>query len=309
MVVSAEPGIIGILVVNYFSAAAVGALLRSLANHAGDCTVHVAVVDNSCSAAEFDELNDVVKGQASPQLLVRVAACPTNLGYAGGNNFAWSLLSEVASTIEVVVVANPDVEVTAGSLAELTRAVREQPNTLFGVSTVTGGISYSGLGAINRRSGQSRQVALAEPPTPAELAYPTGHFLVTPRRLWEQLDGLSEDYFLYSEEIDLVLRAREDDRSTVIGTMDALSLQHSGGLTTGSGDSLAEKSMATYLHGTRSRIILFRKHADLKRYAPLIVTARLLWSLRVLGVAGYPSAKAVWSGVAQGLLWRAGAKE
>ncbi|WEO76778.1 hypothetical protein BJQ94_15670 [Cryobacterium sp. SO2] len=301
-----EPGIVGVLVVNYFSADAVALLLASLAAHAGDCVVHVSVVDNSCDPIEFRRLSDAVLQPADSPLLVRATASDTNRGYAGGNNLAWSLLADVASAVDVVVVANPDVELAEGSLATLVAASRAQPATLFGVRTVTGGITYSGLGAIDRRSGQSRQIALDQPPTPAELTYPTGHFLAVAREHWERLGGLSEDYFLYSEEVDLMLRATAADPAVTVGTIDSVLLRHSGGLTTGSGDSMTEKSLATYLHGTRSRVILFRKHRSLTRYLPMVVGARLLWSLKVLAVAGFPSAKAVWSGIAQGFTWRAG---
>lgn len=301
-----ESGVLGILVVNYFSADAVAQLLASLAAHAGGCTVHVSVVDNSCDPAEFRRLSDAVVQPADSPLRVRASASDTNRGYAGGNNLAWSLLADVASTVDVVVVANPDVELADGSLTALVGAVAAQPAALFGVRTVTGGITYTGLGAIDRRSGQSRQVALNEPPTPSEVTYPTGHFLAVSRAQWDRLGGLSEDYFLYSEEVDLMLRATAADPTVDVRTIDDVLLRHSGGLTTGSGDSMSEKSLATYLHGTRSRVILFRKHRSLTRYLPLVVGARLLWSVKVLAVAGYPSAKAVWSGIAQGFAWRAG---
>lgn len=303
-----EAGVLGILVVNYFSADAVALLLASLAAHAGGCTVHVSVVDNSCDPAEFRRLSDAVVQPVGSPLLVRASASDTNRGYAGGNNLAWSLLADVASTVDVVVVANPDVELADGALTALVDAVGSQPAALFGVRTVTGGVAYTGLGAIDRRSGRSRQVTIHEPPTPAEVTYPTGHFLATSRAQWDRLGGLSEDYFLYSEEVDLMLRATAADPAVAVRTVDSVLLRHSGGLTTGSGDSLAEKSLATYLHGTRSRVILFRKHRSLTRYLPLVVSARLLWSLKVLAVAGYPSAKAVWSGIAQGFAWRAGSK-
>jgi GT2 family glycosyltransferase len=263
-------------------------------------------MDNSCDAEEFNRLTVNISRFLSPKLDVQIHAANSNLGYAGGNNLAWrKLLGELP---EVVIVINPDVEMTKGSLRCVLEAVRANSHFIFGALTTTEGEEYSGLGRLDPRSGQSHQLTSIEASEPDELIYPSGHFLALSSKLWTSLNGMSEDYFLYSEEIDLTLRARGLYGDVQVATLENVNLEHFGGLTTGSGPGLQKKSLATYLHGTRSRVILFRKHPGLRKYLPLIVGARVAWSMKVWGSAGFPSAQAIWIGLAQGFAWRKSAE-
>ncbi len=101
---------ISLLLINYRSAPLAREAIRTARAAAGE-PLQVVVVDNSEDPREADALRDV-----ADVLLVS----PANLGYAAGINFG-----RKSCTADVLIVTNPDVTFSAGSLDALAAVVRD----------------------------------------------------------------------------------------------------------------------------------------------------------------------------------------
>lgn len=93
---------ISVLTVNYFSSEQLAGLAESLRRHAGRQEIELIVANNSP--------RDLVQLPAGPGLSTKVLES-TNVGYAAGINLAFR-----ASRGDCLMIANPDVRVTAGAI-------------------------------------------------------------------------------------------------------------------------------------------------------------------------------------------------
>jgi N-acetylglucosaminyl-diphospho-decaprenol L-rhamnosyltransferase len=285
-------GTLGIAIVNYHSAPDVAELVRSLAAHGAAAGVALAVVDNSDQVPELEVVVRFARGHGMRAQLIRGNG---NVGYAAGNNLAaeW-LLGEGA---EVLWVLNPDTRLTAGAVSAVLDVRRQGERAI--AATAMAGPDRSprpGLGVLNLWTGQSHQRGGLQP-GPGRLTYVAGHSLVVTRRAWEDLGGLSDDFFLFYEEADLAVRGRR--LGIPLTVLPSPTVAHSGGASTGATTDLARKSTITYFHASRSCMVFFRKHY--RRRLPIAVTFRLGYAAKVLVRAGASAAGAVLRGMSAGL--------
>jgi len=78
---------------------------------------------------------------------------------------------------------------------------------------------------------------------PGDIAWIIGASMIIRRDVYQKLQGFDPDYFLYSEETDLCLRARE--LGFEIGYMDGIAISHIGGKSESSSDlsDVAERKL------------------------------------------------------------------
>ncbi|MGH2905860.1 MAG: glycosyltransferase family 2 protein [Solirubrobacterales bacterium] len=286
------------LVVSYFSADAVGELLASLPAARGDAELRVSVLDNSCDDAAFAELIAVVAASPLERDAVVLTRNEVNSGYAGGNNRAFAAVADWSP--DVVFVINPDVVVTGGSFGEAARRVRAGGDVLWGVPTIAHGDRLTGLGRLAVFTARASVIEVGSNDHGRfHVTHPSGYFLGAAAETWHRAGGLAEELFLFCEEVDLTLRLGVDGAH--VRSLDALSAAHSEGVATGSSPIAEEKSLVTYLHGTRSRVILYRSHRALRWYLPAMLTARVLWALALWPRVGRRESAAVLRGLWQGL--------
>ncbi len=255
--------VVAVLIVNYFSASLCAGLLRSLVGQTG-VALHISIVDNSMQDDEWAKLELIRDRFLTEFSSVTMTRSPTNCGYGVGNNLAFDVLPV---SPQVVVVANPDTILSAGSLRDL--AVDSLANARpIAVRTVEDGEPDDGIGFLNLWSGQAAKSAS---PRRSQLAYAGGHFFALVATKWKQVGGFSEDLFLYCEEIDLALRL-----GTEMGTVPvsrSCQVSHVGAATTKSNRETSD--FATF-HANRSRAILYRKHRRLRPYLYWMALARLV---------------------------------
>jgi N-acetylglucosaminyl-diphospho-decaprenol L-rhamnosyltransferase len=106
-----------VLIVNYRTPELVERCLASVRATSGTLRLETVVVDNSCQAGSAETLR-----AALPQ--TQVVEMPSNGGFAAGVNAGFA-----NSSAELVVVLNPDTEVTQGALQTLLAHLREHPGT------------------------------------------------------------------------------------------------------------------------------------------------------------------------------------
>jgi len=243
------------VVVTYNSAAHIAELLDSIPSAMGALTYSVVVVDNGSSDATLELLE-----ARSDCITVR----STNDGYAAGMNRA----VRASAPADSVLILNPDATLDSGAVPAMREVLRKpgvgivaprvreadgslSPTLRRGPTLGrVGGLSFTGWPAFTER--------IEEPSayeTEHEVEWAVGAILLVDTACYEQLDGLDESYFLYSEETDFSLRAKDAGWMTVYTP--AAGAMHIGG---GSGESAT-----THMMKQINRIRLYRRRAGTTR--------------------------------------------
>ena len=262
------------VVVTYNSSNHVAALLDSLPAAFGQLSYSVVVVDNDSTDGTLELL-----ARRSDIEVVR----STNDGYAAGINRA-VLASPDASAI---LILNPDATVDPDAVPLMLEAlrrpgigivapcVREEDGSLSPTlrrgPTLgrAGGLSFTGLPAFTERIEDASEYRSEH-----EVDWAVGAILLVDGRCFAELDGLDESYFLYSEETDFSLRARDAGWATLYSPR--AGAMHVGG---GSGESEATHTMKML-----NRIRLYRRRAgDLRAWLYFGMTVLVEFRRAVLG--------------------------
>lgn len=238
------------VVVTYNSTRHVAALLDSLPEAFGGLTYSVVVVDNDST-------------DGTPELLARRQDCTvvraSNDGYAAGINRA-VLASPEASTI---LILNPDATLDPNAVPRMLEVLRRRPGagivaprvreedgslspTLRRGPTLgrVGGLSFTGLPVFAERI-----EATDEYDSEHEVDWAVGAILLVDHRCFAALRGLDESFFLYSEETDFSLRARDAGWATVY-------TPRAGGMHVGGGSG---ESATTHTMQMLNRVRLYRR--------------------------------------------------
>ena len=236
------------------------ATLASARRRLGDVAAEWLVVDSGSTDGTPDAIE-----QEQPEVRVFRRA---NIGFAAGNNVA---LTEAAG--RYVLLLNPDVEIVAGTLAELVTVLDERPEVAAAsvcqhsptgqlLPTIRRFPSVSRQLAESLRLGgtQERELDRRTYASERDADWLVGAFLVIRRKALLEIGLLDERFFLYSEETDWCFRARSAGWS--IRHVPSLQVVHHQG-------GYARAPLATQL--TYSKILFAEKH-----YSPV----------RALGIRG-----------------------
>lgn len=254
------------VIVSFNSERHIDALLDSIPAAMDGLPHSVVVVDNGST----DATRDVLARRGDCQVVRS-----TNLGFAAGVNRGVAQ----SPPADAVLVLNPDAVLDPGcvpTMAEVLTGtgagvvaprVREQDGSLSPTlrrgptMARVGGLSFTGLAAFTERIEQPSAYT-----TEREVDWAVGAILLIDMACFDALGGFDESYFLYSEETDFCLRARDRGWTTVY-TPDAGAM-HIGG---GSGESATTHTMKIV-----NRIRLYRRRhttsAAAAYYALAVVT-------------------------------------
>jgi GT2 family glycosyltransferase len=286
---------LGIAIVNYMSAEDTAVLVRSVvARSSSGLRVAMAIVDNSDQPALLAPVVDFATTNGIATTLIHGHG---NVGYAAGNNLAAGWLLRFG--VDVIWVLNPDTRITGGSLGAVRDLLRTGDRAIGATTTSAApdGSVRADLGMLDLWTGQSGQAPADGSGRGSKLIYAAGHSLVVTRRAWDDLNGFSEDFFLFFEEADLTVRSTQLGIPTTV--IADLTVDHAGGGATGATRKLNSKSVSTYFHASRSCMIFFRKHYRTR--LPVAVAARLLYAGKALLLSGPRAASAVVRGTLMGL--------
>ena len=204
-------------VITYNSAGIIGDCLASLADAFGDVPYEVVVVDNASADGSLDAVHAVRPDAVTVPLA-------GNLGYAAGVNAAVA----ASRASEAILVLNPDIRLTARSVPPLLEALR-RPGTAIAVPRMVsadGELLYSlrrqptisrTLGEAvlgGRRASRSKWtgevVGRSEAYSQATTAdWASGAAMLISRAALAVIGPWNESFFLYSEETDFALRAKD----------------------------------------------------------------------------------------------------
>jgi len=205
--VCTAPGDYELVLVTFFSRDNVEQFLDAIG-----APVPMTVVDNGQGA---DGLETVTQGRAG----VRYQHGPAR-GFATAAN-----LGARGSHADYLVFVNPDSRPSRGLIDDLVGDLRADPGLGAVAALMTGpdGRSERGAGgwqpsphrALTHAMGLHKLFPTAglyarpEPDQPIEVDWVTGACMAVPRKVFEELGGFDQRYFVYSEDVDFGRRLRE----------------------------------------------------------------------------------------------------
>jgi N-acetylglucosaminyl-diphospho-decaprenol L-rhamnosyltransferase len=263
-----------IVVVAYNSASVIDGLLDSVPAALGGVSAEIVVVDNG-------------SGDGTPELVASRDDChlvrSSNVGYAGGIN-AGVLAGPPA---DAVLVLNPDARLEACSIPPLLAALSLPRTGVVAPKVVEsdGSVSLSlrREPSLGRAMGLNRTgipffseyvAGLDAYSSPCVVDWALGAVLMMSRECFDRLGGWDASYFLYSEETDFSLRAR--DLGYLTRYEPGSVVMHIGG---GSGQNERTHAMQII-----NRVRLYRRRNGAARswvYFVLTVLSETTWALRV----------------------------
>ena len=270
-----------VIVVSYNTRELTLACLKTLYANTHETRFHTVVLDNASQDGSAEAI-----ARDFPQ--VELIASQDNLGFAKANN----VVADRADT-EWLLLLNPDTEVHEGAIDRLMDFSRDHPE-----AGITGGRTVFPDGSLNAASCWGRitpwsafclatgltsifrDTTFFNPEgiggwkrdTAREVDIVVGCFLMIRLSLWKELGGFNPKYYMYGEEADLCLRAREMGYRPMI-TPDA-QIMH---LVGASSAKVSDKVMMV----AKARTSLIRDHWP-PALVPLGVALMWLWGgLRV----------------------------
>jgi len=199
-----------VLILNWNGLADTLACLESVRRLVDYLAYEVVVVDNGSSDG-----SPAIIRQRFPEVMV--IENEENLGYAGGNNVG--LRYALAQGADYALLLNNDTEVAPDFLSRLVKAANADPivgaagPTILYYDSPT--VIWSAGGAIDWRRGQTRMMELDEKDVghsraePREVDFVSGCALLVRREVLKQVGLLDERFFLYYEEVEWCVRARQ----------------------------------------------------------------------------------------------------
>ncbi|MGV8849596.1 MAG: glycosyltransferase family 2 protein [Propionibacteriaceae bacterium] len=261
---------VAVVVVTYNSEACIVDLLESLEDSGAESVV---VVDNGST----DGTVGLVEGRAGITLVRS-----TNVGYAGGINRG----VRAAPEADAYLVLNPDLVVRPGLIDALT-ATLAQPGVGVVVPLVLGSDGHR-QDSLRREPSIPRALGLSwtgrpflseyvtgddEYRAPRDADWALGAAVMFSRACFEAVGEWDESYFLYSEETDFCLRARDAGWVTRL-VPNAVVVHHEGG---------SGRDDTTHVMQIVNRVRLYtRRHSRPAGYAYLAlnVLSELTWIAR-----------------------------
>jgi len=201
---------IGVVILNYFSAANTIELYSSLLSGIGH-ELQVLVVDNSCDKSEHDMLLEKIP----EEMLIRNTS---NSGYAGGNNLGISFFL-LKRDVEFIALLNPDVRTDPAVLWHLEKHFNHNPKLAAigprlclkqdkDVIFSDGGLLHlNGFyypGHLHAKQSASK---IGSTGVVTDIGYVNGSFFLIRTAALREIGLLNEKFFLYFEETEWCFRA------------------------------------------------------------------------------------------------------
>ena len=267
---------VSIVILNYNTCQPLRACLRALLAEGsttlsgGPLQVEVFVVDNASSDASADMV-------ASEFAWVRLIRSPRNGGFAYGNNQALRLVHGSA-----ILLLNPDTLMPRGGIARFVELLARHPEAgIVGPKLVkedgcmhlacrrsfpTPAIAFYRVSGLSRWLARSPRfgrynLTFVDEDAPIEVDSACGACLLVRRSVLDAIGLLDERFFMYGEDIDWCLRAREAGWTVRYEPSVVVTHLH--------GAASRQRALRTTFHFFRAMDLFYRKHY-VDRYHPLL---------------------------------------
>jgi GT2 family glycosyltransferase len=285
-----------ISILNYNSYSETEQCIRDLVSVCNDLVYRILVRDNS----EASQIQLLQKSLRDISETITYFSSPENPGFGAGHNR--NFLAVEHAPDDPFLILNDDVRLSNAQVIHAMLAALTQHRIVSPViRTGSGGIWYAG-GSVRPLTGDVIVDRTAVQGEHRNTSFISGCCMLVSAELFEKLGGFDELFFMYSEDLDLCLRARAlGAELTVISA----EIVHKPG----SGEKGTYSDLYLY-EGTKNRLLCLRRH-KLGILPVSIAYAFLKYGvLRTVQLALHSQnparqTRAAWRGLLHGLLLRA----
>jgi GT2 family glycosyltransferase len=220
----------------------------------------------------------VVGDSSLSRVQLHIVLAGANLGFAGGNNLGIELLLRFTD-VERIWFINSDALPSKHAYREMTKAVCNEVEPFLAGSVLAEYWDPERIQTIGGRFwlyiGVSREMMagkvigdLSSLPTRVSVDYPAGAAMVVNRRFVTDCGRMREDYFLYYEEIDWVLRLGWPSKSFALPRSVVF---HKGSSATGGSQDGAKRSLKSDYYMLRGRLLFARRVSRIAFWIALVM--------------------------------------
>ena len=218
----------------------------------------VIIVDNGSTDASFDELKQVYA--EDPQICV--IATGENRGFAGGNNFG--IRTAIEQGTEWILLLNNDTEAEEDFLDRMTENVDRETIYAPRINLFSDKKTpWYAAGWIDFNTGIVKN---GNPEKGGEVSFASGCCMLFSCDVFRKIGELDEGYFMYYEDMDYCLRAREAG-IRIVYKPEAVIYHKVGGTTGG------EASKLSIYYNNRNRFYIIRQYREVFTGRCILYTA------------------------------------
>jgi N-acetylglucosaminyl-diphospho-decaprenol L-rhamnosyltransferase len=280
-------------ILNYKSWLETEQCVRDLCAACPGLELRILIRDNS-KTSEVELLRAALADLTAP---IEYFRSPENPGFARGHNLSFAAVAH--GDDDWFLILNPDVRIRDGAPL-YSMMERCAPNVIASCvieSTGSGKIWFAG-GRIHPWTGETRILRRSLSQPYQQTDFVTGCCMMMRAALYRRLRGFDDRYFMYSEDVDLCLRARALSAAAVVVRS---RIQHH----IGSGEKGDYSDLYLY-EGTKNRLLCMRRNRlGIIKLGMLYMVLKygLLRSAQLLARSTSPwrQIRAAWRGVFDGL--------
>lgn len=163
----------------------------------------IIVVDNNSQPEHFNNVRLFIESQPANTSRFTLHASHSNLGYAGGNNVG--IRQALENGADYVLILNPDTTVEPGLLTKLVGAGEKDEKVGLAAPAIDEGSHITYGGRVDWLKPELTHLVTYD----VASEYLPGACLLIKRSVIEKIGLLDESYFLYFEDADYCMRARQ----------------------------------------------------------------------------------------------------
>lgn len=280
-------------IINYRTAQMTLACVDSVLDDIGDLDVHVVVVENGSQDGSDIEIKNWIESQTAP-VPVTLVCSETNTGFSGGHNQGIA-----AKPADYYLLLNSDSVLRKGCLSALVAAAADDPQAglicpqieteegeiqvnCFRFASFASELMRGACSGPVTRIFKNKVVALPPPVDPGQIEWTSFACVMLKASMIDAVGTMDENYFLYFEDADYCLRARNAGWQ-IRHVPEAVMVHFRGGSGPVKAFQRERKRLPPYYYASRSRFFWHRYGVLGPLGANLAwILGRLLQPLRVV---------------------------
>ena len=286
--------VLSIILLNYNGYKDTLECIKSIKENEKNIDYRIIVVDNNSTDNSINFLSKLKD--------ITLIERNINDGFAAGNNVGIKYaLDEFGSNY--ILLLNNDTIVTKNCLSKMLDSLKKDKSAgiatckLMKTNNKEEIDCYGGKINWNKVVGNFNYVKKQNDFYYSEIA--SGACMLIKKEVFEKIGYLSEDYFMYFEDLDYSVRAIEADYK--IQVVPEAIIYHKGGATAGKASPFAIK------WNTRNRIIFykkFKKYVNRFYFLLFFPMTRIIYFLKYILICKFEFVKALKNGIIYGIRWR-----
>ena len=269
-----------IIVINYKSTEETVSCLKSIEKEITD-NYHVVCLDNG-SIANGDRLKFKSVVNSISRRNISLLFSEKNLGFAGGINHCLRYIRDNYEYLDFFVwILNNDTTVKPNTLKNLKHKFKKDVSIVGSLILNTDGTIQDVHGYLDKKIGRVatvKEIKKIKVATENRILYPVGASLLTSNKRLIELNDFNEEYFLYFEELDFVLKGIKKNYLPAFATESIVF--HKQGSSTRNKDHYFSKNYHIESYKIRGLIKLYKIHFPNQIYSAYIgISMKLIKAL------------------------------